>query len=156
MEARTATRSDLAKVFRHLADRMEAEYKNAGFNVDQAKQFLRVSVDAGRAHALVEQSKVLALITWDLRDGAAHTSFAATEEFFQGKFMKWFGDHLRQIQSLVGGVDLVSESWSTLESVPGWFKRLGYLDPIQKGGALFYVLPASPPLTEADPQVAEG
>ena len=144
MEARPATRADLAKVFRNLADRMSAEYKNAGFNQAQAKQLFTQSVDQGRAHALIHEDEVLAVIAWTIHEGAAHTSFAATEGFFQGRFMPWFGEHLGQIQLMAGGVDLVSTSWSELPSVPGWFKRLGFRDPFLNGKAMVYVLPAPP------------
>lgn len=142
MEARAATRTDLAKIFRNLAVRMTAEYKKAGFSVIQAKQVFTANVTHGRAHALVEDGEVLAVIAWEVRDGAAHTSFAATEEFFQRRFMAWFGDHLRQVQFLVGGLELRSASYSDLPSVPGWFKRLGFRDPFLEGSSMVYVLPA--------------
>jgi hypothetical protein len=143
MEARSATRSDLAKVFRHLAHRMSAEYANAGFSIVQAKQLFTKHVDQGTAHALVEEGRVVAVISWEIQGDTAHTSFAATEEFFQGKFMPWFRDHLRVIQALAGGIELRSASYSDLESVPTWFKRLGYLAPVPAGKAMIYVLPAA-------------
>lgn len=142
MEARPAKRADLAKVFRNLADRMTAEYKTAGFSPTKAKQQFTTRVDEGQAHALVQDGEVLAVITWTIQDGAAHTSFAATEGFFQGRFMGWFGEHLRKIQDLAGGVELVSTSWSDLPAVPGWFKRLGYREPRPDGASMVYVLPA--------------
>lgn len=144
MEARAATRSDLAKVFRNLADRMAAEYKTAGRkNLAEAKQYFIERVDDGRAHALVDSGLVLAVIGWQFHDNAAYTSFAAVEGFFHPRFVRWFSRHLRTIQAGVGNLELRSMSYSAHPATQKWFLTLGFQEPRPEGKAMLYVLPGA-------------
>ncbi len=62
MKARTASVGDLESVFHDLSERMAAEYIAAGKDVRSAYDNLTMNLREGRAHALIEDDKVVAII----------------------------------------------------------------------------------------------
>ncbi|TIM39660.1 MAG: hypothetical protein E5Y56_26120, partial [Mesorhizobium sp.] len=79
MRARAATVGDLESVFRHLSKRISDEYVAAGKDSKIAYDNLMMNLKEGRAHALVQGEKTVALIAWHENSDAADTLFAAQE-----------------------------------------------------------------------------
>ncbi|MEP6566612.1 MAG: hypothetical protein ABJB10_15890, partial [Mesorhizobium sp.] len=77
MRARAATIGDLEGVFRDLSTRMSDEYVAAGKDSKVAYDNLMMNLKEGRAHALVEGDKTVAIIAWHENSDAADTLFAA-------------------------------------------------------------------------------
>lgn len=136
MEYRKATRSDLAKIYRDCSERMLIEYERAGFTRRQAKDEFTKWVDAGSAQTLLLNGEPLAIISWFAGDGIIQTAFAAKEEFFQRRTVRFCHSHIRKIQRDNGGLPLCSSSSSPHPRVPKWFKTLGFI-----------VGPSEPPTT---------
>ncbi len=64
MKARTATVGDLESVFHDLSRRMAIEYIAAGKDTKAAYDNLMMNLREGRAHALLQDDKVVAIIAW--------------------------------------------------------------------------------------------
>ena len=141
MEHRAATRADLAKVFRDSAPRMRTEYENAGFHLREVKSMFTQLVDAGQGHALIEGGEPLAVITWSISEGAIHTSFAAKERFFSSRTVRFCLRHIRMIQAENGNLPVCSTSFSQVQSVPKWFKVLGFEPRVSDSSYVQYWLP---------------
>ena len=140
--ARTATRSDLAKVFRNLSDRMLDEYEAAGLNQSQAKSAVRKLVDSRNAHALVHNDDVLAVIGWWADGKTAYTSFAAVERFFLPMHVKFTKRHIHSLQKELGGIALHSYSFSSDPRARKWFRVIGFREPMRTTQCdTVYVLP---------------
>ncbi len=73
MKARTATVGDLESVFHDLSRRMAIEYIAAGKDTKAAYDNLMMNLREGRAHALLQSDKAVAIIAWNEADGATET-----------------------------------------------------------------------------------
>ncbi|MDX0499083.1 hypothetical protein GOC68_22860 [Sinorhizobium medicae] len=141
MQARPATPSDLAKVFRRNAERMIEEYATAGVSTRAAKDIMLAEVNAGRGHALVTNGQTVAVIVWQPYNGAVFTSFAAQNSFFTASTVRFCKRHIREIQALCGNAILHSQSFSRHPQVERWFRALGFVrDRQQEGGGVVYTL----------------
>ena len=83
MRSRAATIGDLEGVFRDLSTRMSDEYVAAGKDSKVAYDNLMMNLKEGRAHALVDGDRTVAIIAWHENSDAADTLFAAQEDFFR-------------------------------------------------------------------------
>ena len=119
MEARTASPQDLSQVFDHLADRLSREYATAGETESKAKENLLMDLREGRGHALRDGNETLAVITWHEVGGIAYTSFAANEEFFTAKTVRFCKRHIKRIQQLCGNIPIRSVSRNVLTLIAG-------------------------------------
>ncbi|UXN64420.1 hypothetical protein N8E89_00580 [Phyllobacterium sp. A18/5-2] len=126
MEARTATPQDLTQVFDHLADRLSREFATAGETENKARENLLMDLREGRGHALRDGNETLAVITWHEVGGIAYTSFAANEEFFTAKTVRFCKRHIRKIQQLCGNMPIRSVSRSDRPDVDRWFALIGF------------------------------
>lgn len=126
MHVKTAKRGDLAKVFREIAERMRAEYEIAGFELRAAKSIFTECVDAGQAHAIFENGQPVAIIAWRIEGDVIYTSFAAKENFFSGRTVRFCFQHIRNIQKDNGDLPVCSSSFSPHPAVPKWFRVLGF------------------------------
>ena len=126
MKARTATVGDLESVFHDLSRRMAIEYIAAGKDTKAAYDNLMMNLREGRAHALLQNDKVVAIIAWHEADGATDTLFAAKEEFFNRNTVRFCRQHIRQIQALAGGLPVHSRSWLDRSDIVKWFRIIGY------------------------------
>lgn len=145
MDYRAATKGDLAKVFRSNADRMTAEYERADYNAREVKDLFTNAIVHTRCHALTDQGQPLALVMWDQHNGAIYTAFAAKEEFFSPRYVRFCGKHVRHIQAQNGNLPLGATSFSDHERAPRWFKAIGFREGVPTHGALVYWL--MPPLS---------
>ena len=102
MRARAATLGDLEDVFRGLSKRMSDEYVAAGKDSKIVYDNLMMNLKEGRAHALVEGDKTVAIIAWHENSDAADTLFAAQEDFFRAATVRFCKRHIRHIQALAG------------------------------------------------------
>jgi hypothetical protein len=143
MEARTATPQDLSQVFDHLAVRLSQEYATAGETANKAKENLLMDLREGRGHALIDGNKTLAVITWHEDDGRAYTSFAADEEFFTAKTLRFCKRHIQKIQQLCGNIPIRSVSWSKRPDVDRWFAVIGFEKVKQDENSTTFELPAN-------------
>ena len=141
MDSRAATTADLAKVFRNLADRMLAEYQRAGATRQEAKQLFRSAIDQGHAHALLVNDRPLAIISWSDAEEFPTTSFAAIEEFFDRRYLRFSKGHLTSIQTGLGRKEVHSHSWSLRDDTSKWFRLLGFDGPYERGDHKLYILP---------------
>ncbi|TIX86070.1 MAG: hypothetical protein E5V21_02325, partial [Mesorhizobium sp.] len=64
MRARAATVGDLEALFRDLSQRISDEYAAAGKDSKIAYDNLMMNLKEGRAHALVQGEKTVAIIAW--------------------------------------------------------------------------------------------
>jgi hypothetical protein len=143
MEARTATPQDLGRVFDHLADRISQEHARAGETNSKAQENLLMDLREGRGHALLDGDKTLAVITWHEEDGTAYTSFAAYEEFFSAKTVRFCKRHIQKIQQLCGNIPIRSVSWSKRPDVDRWFAVIGFEKVEQDENSVTFELPAN-------------
>ncbi|HWT63390.1 MAG TPA: hypothetical protein VN150_12510 [Ochrobactrum sp.] len=142
MKARTASVGDLESVFHDLSERMASEYIAAGKDVKSAYDNLTMNLREGRAHALIEDDKVVAIIAWQEGDEVTDTLFAAKEDFFNARSVRFCRKHIKQIQALSGDRPIHSRSWLDRPDVVRWFKIIGYQEAGHEGGAqLFELLP---------------
>jgi hypothetical protein len=120
---------------------MAQNYASAGETEGKAKEHLLMDLKEGRAHALVERGKTMAVITWHEDDEVAYTSFAADEEFFSARTVRFCKRHIRKIQQLCGNSPIRSVSQNRPE-VERWFAILGFSKVDQNGNGATYELPA--------------
>ncbi|MFB9978739.1 hypothetical protein ACFSQQ_37235 [Mesorhizobium kowhaii] len=141
MRARAATLGDLEDVFRGLSKRMSDEYVAAGKDSKSAYDNLMMNLKEGRAHALVEGDKTVAIIAWHENSDAADTLFAAQEDFFRATTVRFCKRHIRHIQALAGNLPIHSRSWLQGPDVARWFGVIGYVQRGQENGATLFELP---------------
>jgi len=141
MRARAATIGDLESVFRDLSTRMSDEYAAAGKDSKAAYDNLMMNLKEGRAHALVEGDKTVAIIAWHENSDAADTLFAAQEGFFSAATVRFCQRHIRHIQALAGNLPIHSRSWLQRADVAKWFRVIGYVESGQENGATVFELP---------------
>jgi len=141
MRARAATLGDLEEVFRGLSTRITAEYVAAGKDSKAAYDNLMMNLKEGRAHALVEGDKTVAIIAWHENSDAADTLFAAQEGFFSAATVRFCQRHIRHIQALAGNLPIHSRSWLQRADVAKWFRVIGYVERGQENGATVFELP---------------
>ncbi|TIT29827.1 MAG: hypothetical protein E5W78_15275, partial [Mesorhizobium sp.] len=111
MRARAATVGDLEALFRDLSKRISDEYAAAGKDSKIAYDNLMMNLKEGRAHALVQGEKTVAIIAWHEHSDAADTLFAAQEDFFSAATVRFCKRHIRHIQALAGNLPIHSRSW---------------------------------------------
>ncbi|CAN7155778.1 hypothetical protein LJR234_000240 [Mesorhizobium amorphae] len=141
MRARAATVGDLESVFRGLSKRISDEYVAAGKDSKAAYDNLMMNLKEGRAHALVEGEKTVAIIAWNEHSDAADTLFAAQEGFFSAATIRFCKRHIRHIQALAGNLPIRSRSWLQRADVAKWFRIIGYVERGQENGATLFELP---------------
>ena len=144
MRARTATVGDLEVVFHDLSRRMSDEYAAAGKDVKLAYDNLMMNLKEGRAHALVERDRAVAIIAWHEHSDTAETLFAAQDEFFTAATVRFCKRHIRQIQQLAGNIPIQSRGWLDRPEVTRWFRIIGYVERGRKNGARVFELPPAP------------
>ncbi|CAH2398028.1 hypothetical protein [Mesorhizobium ventifaucium] len=144
MRARAATIGDLENVFRDLSKRISDEYVAAGKDSKIAYDNLMMNLKEGRAHALVQGEKTVALIAWHENSDAADTLFAAQEDFFSAATVRFCKRHIRHIQALAGNLPIHSRSWLHRPDVAKWFRVIGYIERGQENGAKLFELPPAP------------
>lgn len=144
MRARAATVGDLENVFRDLSKRISDEYVAAGKDSKIAYDNLMMNLKEGRAHALVQGEKTVALIAWHENSDAADTLFAAQEDFFSAATVRFCKRHIRHIQALAGNLPIHSRSWLQRPDVAKWFRIIGYVERGQENGATLFELPPAP------------
>lgn len=143
MDYRTATPSDLADVFSHIAARMTSEYKAAGKSEQSVQDALLMDLREGRAHTILDNGKPVAIIAWHETDGAASTSFAADESFFSASSVRFCKRHIKRIQALCGNLPISFHSWSQRDDVTKWFRIIGFEKKEAGSGLIVFVLPRS-------------
>ena len=141
MRARTATVGDLEDVFRSLSKRVSGEYAAAGKDSKSAYDNLMMNLKEGRAHALVQGDRTVAIIAWHEQADAADTLFAAREDFFIAATVRFCKRHIRHVQALAGNLPIHSLSWLEGPDVARWFRAIGYIDRGRKNGATLFELP---------------
>ncbi|CAN7420216.1 hypothetical protein [Aminobacter sp. LjRoot7] len=141
MRARTATVGDLEVVFHDLSKRMSDEYAAAGKDAKSAYDNLMMNLKEGRAHALVEGDRPVAIIAWHENSDAAETLFAAQDEFFAAPTVRFCKRHIRRIQQLAGNIPIRSRGWLDRPEVARWFRIIGYVERGRQHGALLFELP---------------
>ena len=146
MRARTATVGDLEVVFHDLSTRMSEEYAAAGKDAKSAHDNLMMNLKEGRAHALVEGDRTVAIIAWHEHSDAAETLFAAQDEFFTAATVRFCKRHIRRIQQLAGNVPIQSRGWQDRPDVARWFGIIGYVERDRQDGFTLYELPPAPPV----------
>ena len=144
MRARAATVGDLEAVFRDLSKRISDEYVAAGKDSKIAYDNLMMNLKEGRAHALVQGEKTVAIIAWHENSDAADTLFAAQEDFFSAATVRFCKRHIRHIQALAGNLPIHSRSWLHRPDVAKWFRIIGYVERGQENGAKLFELPPAP------------
>jgi hypothetical protein len=144
MRARAATVGDLEDVFRDLSKRMSDEYAAAGKDSKIAYDNLMMNLKEGRAHALVQGEKTVAIIAWHEHSDTADTLFAAQEDFFSAATVRFCKRHIRHIQALAGNLPIHSRSWLQRPDVARWFRIIGYVERGQENGANLFELPPAP------------
>ncbi|TGV64004.1 hypothetical protein EN792_070305, partial [Mesorhizobium sp. M00.F.Ca.ET.149.01.1.1] len=95
MRARAATVGDLEDVFHGLSKRMSDDYVAAGKDRKSAYDNLMMNLKEGRAHALVQDDRTMAIIAWHENADAADTLFAAQEDFFNAATVRFCKRHIR-------------------------------------------------------------
>ncbi|AZO64505.1 MAG: hypothetical protein E5Y88_05760 [Mesorhizobium sp.] len=141
MRARAATVGDLEALFRDLSKRISDEYAAAGKDSKIAYDNLMMNLKEGRAHALVQGEKTVAIIAWHEHSDAADTLFAAQEDFFSAATVRFCKRHIRHIQALAGNLPIHSRSWLQRPDVAKWFRIIGYVERGQENGANLFELP---------------
>ena len=144
MRARAATVGDLEDVFRDLSKRISDEYVAAGKDSKIAYDNLMMNLKEGRAHALVQGEKTMAIIAWHEHSDAADTLFAAQEDFFSAATVRFCKRHILQIQALAGNLPIHSRTWLQRPDVAKWFRIIGYVERGQENGANLFELPPAP------------
>ena len=141
MRARAATVGDLEDVFRGLSKRISDEYVAAGKDSKSAYDNLMMNLKEGRAHALVQGDKTVAIIAWHEHSDAADTLFAAQEDFFSAVTVRFCKQHIRHIQALAGNLPVHSRSWLDRPDVAKWFRVIGYVELGRRDDATLFELP---------------
>lgn len=144
MRARTATVGDLKEVFRDLSTRMSDEYAAAGKDSKAAYDNLMMNLKEGRAHALVQSDKAVAIIAWHEHNDAVDTLFAAQDSFFSAATVRFCRQHIRKVQALAGNLPVRSRSWLKRPDVAKWFRIIGYVERGHESGADLFELPPAP------------
>ncbi|TIR01645.1 MAG: hypothetical protein E5X64_28255 [Mesorhizobium sp.] len=144
MRARAATVGDLEALFRDLSKRISDEYAAAGKDSKIAYDNLMMNLKEGRAHALVQGEKTVALIAWHEHSDAADTLFAAQDDFFSAATVRFCKRHIRHIQALAGNLPIHSRSWLQRPDVAKWFRIIGYVERGQENGAKLFELTPAP------------
>ena len=141
MKSRAATVGDLEDVFRDLSKRMSDDYVAAGKDSKSAYDNLMMNLKEGRAHALVQDDKTVAIIAWHEDADAADTLFAAREDFFGAATVRFCRRHIRHVQALAGNLPIHSRSWLDRPDVTRWFRVIGYVEKGRQNGATLFELP---------------
>ncbi|MBB6468752.1 hypothetical protein HNQ96_004639 [Aminobacter lissarensis] len=141
MRARTATHGDVEKVFNNLANRMLKEYAAAGMDAKSVYDNLVMNLKEGRAHALVEGDRTMAIIAWHEDSDAAETLFAAQDDFFTAATLRFCKRHIRQIQQLAGNIPIRSRDWLGRPDVARWFRIIGYVERERRDDWTLFELP---------------
>lgn len=128
-------------VFHDLSKRMSDEYAAAGKDAKSAYDNLMMNLKEGRAHALVEGDRPVAIIAWHENSDAAETLFAAQDEFFAAPTVRFCKRPIRRIQQLAGNVPIRSRGWLDRPEVTRWFRIIGYVERGRQHGALLFELP---------------
>ena len=144
MRARTATVGDLKDVFSDLSMRMSDEYVAAGKDSKAAYDNLLMNLKEGRAHALIQSDKAVAIIAWHEHSDAVDTLFAAQEGFFRAATVRFCRRHIRRVQALAGNLPVRSRSRLKRPDVAKWFRIIGYVERGQESGADLFELPPAP------------
>jgi hypothetical protein len=141
MRARAATIGDLEDVFRGLSKRMSDEYVAAGKDIRSAYDNLMMNLKEGRAHALLQDDRAVAIIAWHEHSDAADTLFAAQEDFFSAATVRFCRKHIRHIQALAGNLPVHSRSWLNRADASRWFRVIGYVERGRQNGFTLFELP---------------
>jgi hypothetical protein len=120
---------------------MTDEYLAAGKDSKAAYDNLMMNLKEGRAHALVEGDRTVAIIAWHENSDTADTLFAAQEGFFSAATIRFCKHHIRHIQALTGNLPIRSRSWLQRADVAKWFRIIGYVERGQENGATVFELP---------------
>jgi|GEM_PF-455042 len=126
MRARTATVGDLEWIFSDISSRLSQEYAESGRQIQAVQDSLMMDLKEGRAHALLDEDDVQAVITWHEVDSSTHTLFAARDEFFRASTVRFSYGHIRHVQRLTGNLPIRHRSWLDRSEVAKWFKILGF------------------------------
>jgi hypothetical protein len=125
---------------------MSEEYVAAGKDSKSANDKFIMNLKEGRAHALIQGERAVAIIAWHEQADAADTLFAAQEDFFNAATVRFCKRHIRHIQALAGNLPIHSRSWLNAPDVARWFRVIGYVEQGRDGGAtLFELLPSTNP-----------
>lgn len=143
MRARNATLGDLEVVFHELSTRMSAEYAAADKDAKIAYDNMMMNLKEGRAHALIDGDRPVAIIAWHEHAEVAETMFAAQEQFFTASTVRFCKRHIRQIQQLAGNIPIHSRGWLDRPEVARWFRIIGYVDRGRRNGYTLFELPAA-------------
>lgn len=141
MRARAATVGDLEAVFSDLSQRLVDDYASAGTGTQATKDALVMSLKEGRAYALLETDKPLAIIAWHEDDRVVHVLFAAQEEFFTASTVRFCKRHIRRIQELEGNLPIQHRSWLDRADVAKWFRIIGFVEKEKQTGWTLFELP---------------
>ncbi len=141
MRARKATVGDVEEVFRNLSQRMSDEYAAAGKDSKAAFDNLIMNLKEGRAHALTQGEKTLAIIAWQENGDFADTLFVAQEDFFSATTLRFCKRHIRHVQALTGNLPIHSRGWLPGPDIARWFRLIGYIERGREGGADLFELP---------------
>lgn len=133
MESRKSLPHDFNLIEPHLAKRMIDEYALAKVSPEMVGKYFRHLIGAGQATTFMSNGVVLAVLAWEVSDGAAHTSFAAVEEYFHPTHVRYLKRYLRAEQERLGNLPLVSNSYSTHPSTEKWFTLLGFTKILAAG-----------------------
>lgn len=141
MRAKAATLGDLEAVFTDLSRRIANDYASSGIESRAAKDALVMNLKEGRAHALIEGGRPLAVIAWHEAGGAVHTQFAAQESFFEASNVRFCMKHIRRIQALAGNLTVQHRSGLRSSKVSKWFRILGFEERSPESGLIVFELP---------------
>jgi hypothetical protein len=100
-----------------------------------------MNLKEGRAHALAQDDRTVAIIAWHEHADAADTLFAAREDFFNAATVRFCKRHIRHVQALAGNLPIHSRSWLDRPDVAKWFRVIGYVDRGRENGATLFELP---------------
>lgn len=143
MRARTATTGDLEAVFSDLSQRLADDYASSDVDRQTVRDALVMNLREGRAHALVDDEKVSAIIAWHEDDGAIHTLFAVQEDFFSASTVRFCRKHIRRIEALEGNLPVQHRSWLARPDVAKWFRIIGFVDKGNGLQATLFELPSA-------------
>lgn len=127
MRTRPATAGDLEAVFGDLSQRLADDYASTGVYPDAVRDAFVMNLKEGRGHALIEDEKPLAVITWHERDGIVHTLFAAQESFFTASTVRFCKAHIKRLQALEGNYPVQYRSGLARSEVVKWFRVIGFV-----------------------------
>lgn len=144
MQHRLATDRDLADVFQGIDPRMTAEYAAAERNIREVRKIFRSVIEDRRGHTLLDGGQRLAIIVWQINDGALETGFAAKPLFFDRRYVLPCRQHIRTIQALSGNLPVRSISYAIHPHLARWFAALGFTKGQTIGAATIYELAPLP------------